>query len=157
MSLLQSILKTFVGDKSERDVKSIQPLIEKIHTFETALAALSHDELRLKTAEFKQKIKEARSEKDTKIEALKTEAENTIDIDAREDIYASIDMLEQEAYQISEKVLNDILPEAFAVIKETAKRFKENTTLTVKATAKDLELSASKSYITISGENAIWA
>lgn len=157
MSLLNSILKAFVGDKSEKDVKNIQPLIVKIHTFEKALAAISHDELRAKTAEFKQKIKEARSEKDIKIQSLKSDAENTVDIDAREDIYATIDVLEQEAYQISEKVLNDLLPEAFAVIKETAKRFKENTTITVKATAKDIELSASKTYITLSGENAIWA
>jgi len=157
MSFLNSILKAFVGDKSEKDVKSIQPLIAKVHTFEKALAALSHDELRAKTAEFKDKIKQARAEKDAKIASLKTDAENTVDIDAREDIYAAIDVLEAEAYEISEKVLNDILPEAFAVVKETAKRFKENTTLTVKATSKDTELSATKPYITIEGDNSTWA
>lgn len=157
MSFLNSILKAFVGDKSEKDVKAIQPLIAKVHTFEKALAALSHDELRAKTAEFKEKIKQARAEKDAKIAALKNDAENTTDIDAREDIYAAIDVLEKEAYEISEKVLNEILPEAFSVVKETAKRFKDNTTLTVKATSKDIELSATKSYITIEGDNAVWA
>ena len=157
MSFLNSILKAFVGDKSEKDVKAIQPLITKVHTFEKALAALSHDELRAKTAEFKEKIKHARAEKDAKIATLKSDAENTTDIDAREDIYAAIDVLEKEAYEISEKVLNEILPEAFAVVKETAKRFKDNTTLTVKATPKDIELSATKSYITIEGDNAVWA
>ena len=157
MSFLNSILKAFVGDKSEKDVKAIQPLIAKAHTFEKALASLSHDELRAKTAEFKDKIKQARAEKDAKIAALKTDAENTVDIDAREDIYAAIDVLEAEAYEISEKVLNDILPEAFAVVKETAKRFKDNTSIKVKASAKDIELSATKSYITIDGEHAIWA
>lgn len=157
MSFLNSILKAFVGDKSEKDVKAIQPLIAKVHTFEKALATLSHDELRAKTAEFKEKIKQARAEKDAKIAALKSDAENTTDIDAREDIYAAIDVLEKEAYEISEKVLNEILPEAFAVVKETAKRFKDNTTLTVKATSKDIELSATKSYITIDGDNAVWA
>lgn len=157
MSFLNSILKAFVGDKSEKDVKAIQPLIAKVHTFEKALAALSHDELRAKTAEFKEKIKHARAEKDAKIATLKSDAENTTDIDAREDIYAAIDVLEKEAYEISEKVLNEILPEAFAVVKETAKRFKDNTTLTVKATPKDIELSATKSYITIEGDNAVWA
>lgn len=157
MSFLNSILKAFVGDKSEKDVKAIQPLIAKVHTFEKALAALSHDELRAKTTEFKEKIKQARAEKDAKIAALKSDAENTTDIDAREDIYAAIDVLEKEAYEISEKVLNEILPEAFAVVKETAKRFKDNTTLTVKATSKDIELSATKSYITIEGDNAVWA
>lgn len=157
MSFLNSILKAFVGDKSEKDVKAIQPLIAKVHTFEKALAALSHDELRAKTAEFKEKIKHARAEKDAKIATLKSDAENTTDIDAREDIYAAIDVLEKEAYEISEKVLNEILPEAFAVVKETAKRFKDNTSLTVKATPKDIELSATKSYITIEGDNAVWA
>ena len=157
MSLINSILKAFVGDKSQKDVKAIQPLINKVKTFETALASLSHDELRAKTIEFKEKIKVARSEKDSKIEALKVEAENTTDIDKREDIYTEIDALEKEAYEISENVLNELLPEAFAVLKETAKRFKDNTSITVNATAKDRELSATKPYITIEGDKANWA
>ena len=135
MSIINSILKAFVGDKSEKDVKAIQPLINKVKTFESALQALSHDELRAKTAEFKDKIQQARAEKDAKIASLKKDAEQTEDIDAREDIYAEIDAVEKEAYEISEKVLNEILPEAFAVVKETARRFKENTSITVTATA----------------------
>jgi preprotein translocase subunit SecA len=150
-------LKAFVGDKSEKDVKAIQPLITKVKSFENALKALSHDELRAKTAEFKSKIQQARAEKDAKIVSLKQDAEQTQDIDAREDIYAEIDKIEKEAYEISEKVLNEILPEAFAVVKETARRFKENTTITVTASPKDCELSATKSYITIEGDNASWA
>ena len=157
MSIINSILKAFVGDKSEKDVKAIQPIITKVKTFESALKALSHDELRAKTAEFKAKIQQARAEKDNKIVSLRQEAEQTQDIDAREDIYAEIDKIEKEAYEISEKVLNEILPEAFAVVKETARRFKENTSLTVTATPKDRELSATKSYITIEGDNATWA
>lgn len=157
MSIINSILKAFVGDKSEKDVKAIQPLITKVKSFENALKALSHDELRAKTAEFKSKIQQARSEKDAKIVSLKQDAEQTQDIDAREDIYAEIDKIEKEAYEISEKVLNEILPEAFAVVKETARRFKENTTITVTASPKDRELSATKSYITIEGDNARWA
>jgi preprotein translocase subunit SecA len=150
-------LKAFVGDKSEKDVKAIQPLVTKVKSFESALQALSHDELRAKTAQFKSKIQQARAEKDAKISSLKQDAEQTQDIDAREDIYAEIDTIEKEAYEISEKVLNEILPEAFAVVKETARRFKENSTITVTATPKDRELSASKSYIKIEGENASWA
>ena len=157
MSIINSILKAFVGDKSEKDVKAIQPIITKVKSFESALKALSHDELRAKTAEFKAKIQQARAEKDNKIVSLRQEAEQTQDIDAREDIYAEIDKIEKEAYEISEKVLNEILPEAFAVVKETARRFKENTSLTVTATPKDRELSATKSYITIEGDNATWA
>jgi preprotein translocase subunit SecA len=150
-------LKAFVGDKSEKDVKAIQPLVTKVKSFESALQALSHDELRDKTAQFKLKIQQARAEKDAKIASLKQDAEQTQDIDVREDIYAEIDSIEKEAYEISEKVLNEILPEAFAVVKETARRFKENTSISVTASPKDRELSASKSYITIDGDHAIWA
>jgi preprotein translocase subunit SecA len=157
MSFINSILKAFVGDKSQKDVKAIQPIITKVKTFENALSQLSNDDLRAKSIEFKNKIKEARAEKDSKIGALKLEAENTSDIDKREDIYNEIDALEKEAYDISEKTLNDILPEAFAVIKETAKRFKESTTISVTATPLDRELSATKSYITLDGDKAIWA
>ncbi|BCY28538.1 preprotein translocase subunit SecA [Flavobacterium okayamense] len=157
MSFVDSILKIFVGDKSEKDVKAIQPIIAKVKTFESSLKALSHDELRAKTAEFKGKIKAARAEKDNQIASLKEKAETTDDIDVREDIYAEIDQLEADAYELSEKVLNEILPEAFAVVKETARRFKENTSITVSATPKDRELSATKPYIVIEGDNAVWA
>ena len=157
MNILNSILKAFVGDKSQKDVKAIQPLILKIKTFEKSLQALSNDQLREKTTQFKAAIKAARAEKDAAIATLKQQAEQTEDIDAREDIYAEIDKIDAEAYQISEKTLNEILPEAFAVVKETARRFKENTTISVTATPKDIELSASKSYITIDGNTAIWA
>ena len=157
MSFINSILKVFVGDKSEKDVKALQGTVTKIKTFESSLASLSHDELRAKTTFFKDKIKEARAEKDAKIASLLKDAETIEDIDKREDIYASIDALEKEAYEISEKTLNEILPEAFAVVKETAKRFKENTQLVVTATPKDRELSATKSYINIVGDTAVWA
>ena len=157
MSFINSIIKAFVGDKSQKDVKATQPYITKIKALEPKLAALSHDELRAKTVEFKEKIKQAKAKQDAEIEAKKLEAENTADIDLREDIYNAIDALEKEAYDISEKVLSEILPDAFAVIKETARRFKENTSITVNATAKDRELSATKTYITLDGDKAIWA
>jgi preprotein translocase subunit SecA len=157
MSFINSIIKAFVGDKSQKDVKATQPYITKIKALEPVLASLSHDELRAKTVEFKEKIKQARAKQDSEIEAKKVEAENTADIDLREDIYNAIDALEKEAYDISEKVLAEILPDAFAVIKETARRFKDNTTITVTATPKDRELSATKTYITLDGEKAIWA
>ena len=157
MSFINSILKAFVGDKSQKDVKAIQPLVVKIKSFESALMALSHDELRAKTVTFKEKIKQARAEKDAKIAELKLKAENTIDIDDREDIYNAMDALEREAYEISEKVLMEILPEAFAVVKETARRFKENSTITVTSTEKDRELSATKPYITLVGDQTNWS
>ena len=157
MSFINSILKAFVGDKSEKDVKAIKPFLNKIKTYESNLASLSHDELRAKTTAFKETIKLARAEKDNKIASLKTEVEQILDIDKREDLYLTIDALEKEAYEISEKVLLEILPEAFAVVKETAKRFKDNNSIKVKATPKDIELSATKSYISLEGDDAIWA
>ncbi len=157
MSFINSIIKAFVGDKSQKDVKATQPYINKTKALEPILAALSHDELRAKTTEFKEKIKQARAKQDAEIESKKQEAESTADIDKREDIYIAIDALEKEAYEITEKVLSEILPDAFAVIKETARRFKENASVTVTATPKDRELSAAKSYITLEGEQAVWA
>jgi preprotein translocase subunit SecA len=157
MSFINDILKLFVGDKSKKDVGALQGTITKIKAVEASLSNLSHDELRAKTTQFKEKIKQARAEKDSKIATLQQEADAVADIDKREDIYAAIDALEKEAYEISEKVLNEILPDAFAVVKETAKRFKENSQLTVTATPKDRELSATKSYINIVGDTAVWA
>lgn len=157
MSFINTIIKAFVGDKSQKDVQATQHYITKIKAIEPTLATLSHDELRAKTVEFKDKIKQARAAQDTEIAAKKAQAEATEDIDQREDIYNAIDTLEKEAYEITEKVLKEILPEAFAVIKETAKRFKENTSIMVTATPKDRELSAAKPYITLEGDTATWA
>jgi preprotein translocase subunit SecA len=157
MSFINNILKILVGDKSKKDVGAIQPILKKIKQFESELSALSHDALRERTTIFKQKIKDSRASQDQKISNLKNEAEQTIDIDKREDLYLEIDRLEKEAYDATEKVLNDILPEAFAVIKDTARRFKENTHVRVNATPKDIMLSAQKTYITLEGNDAVWA
>ncbi|WP_338357915.1 preprotein translocase subunit SecA [Yeosuana marina] len=157
MSFLNSVLKVFVGDKSKQDVKAIMPIVEQIKTFEKALEALSHDELRAKTLEFKATIAEANKPIDEKIESLLVEAEATEDIDKREDIYQEIDKLKDEAYTVTEEVLNTILPEAFAVVKETTKRFVNNTEIKVSASTYDRELSGTKDYVTLDGEHAIWA
>jgi preprotein translocase subunit SecA len=157
MSFLNSVLKVFVGDKSKQDVKAMMPLVEKIKSFEAQIESLSHDELRAKTAEFKSKIAEARKNIEDKISSLIEEADATEDIDRKEDIYLEIDTLKDESYAVTEGVLNDILPEAFAVVKETAKRFVNNTSITVKATTFDREISGSKDYVTLDRENATWS
>ena len=157
MSFLNSVLKVFVGDKSKQDVKAITPLVNKIKTFEAALEALSHDELRAKTAEFKKIIAEANKPIDEQIEKLLAEAELTEDIDQREDIYLDIDKLKEDAYLVTEDVLNTILPEAFAVVKETTKRFVNNTEIKVTANTFDRELSGTKGYVTLDNEHAIWS
>lgn len=156
MSFLNSVLKMFVGDKSKKDIKGIQPIVDKIKEYEQQLGQLSLDELRAKTTQFKSRITEACKEVNDKITALQKEAESISDIERKEDIYQEIDTLRDEEYTISEGVLAEILPEAFAVVKETAKRFTHNTELTVTATPYDRELSGIYEYVTLDDDKAIW-
>jgi preprotein translocase subunit SecA len=156
MSFINNIIKAFVGDKSDKDVKALQPYLNKIKTFESNLIALSHDELRARTFFFKDQLQVARAGIDAKIATLKKEVEGIEDIDQREDIYVAIDALEKEAYDLSEKTLLEILPEAFAVVKETARRFKDNSEIRVTATAKDREFSAIKPYVSLDGDQSVW-
>ena len=156
MSFINSVLKAFVGDKSKKDVKELQPILKQIKSFESVLETLSLDELRAKTNEFKARIKADRKELDEKIDELTLQVHASTDIDKNEDIYGEIDKLQEEAYKISENTLNDILPEAFAVIKETAKRFVANETLEVTATEFDRKLSGNKDYVSLDGDKAIW-
>ncbi|TYP99399.1 protein translocase subunit secA [Tenacibaculum adriaticum] len=156
MSILNSVIKLFVGDKQEKDLKVLQPIVNKVKAFETSLAGLSNDQLREKTAEFKTKISNATKDFTDKISLLEEEAK-TADIDRQEDVYAEIDRLKDEAYQVSEQVLETIMAEAFAVIKETAKRFANNSEIEVTATSFDRELSATKEHITLEGDKAFWA
>jgi len=157
MKLINNLLKIFVGDKSEKDIKAIQPLVKHVLKFEQEFQSLSNEELRAKTIAFKQKIQAALNKQKEEIAKIKTEIETTEDIDKREDLYLEIDKIEKEAYEISEKVLAEILPEAFAVVKETAKRFTNNPTISVKSTPNDVELSATKSYVNILDDQAIWS
>jgi preprotein translocase subunit SecA len=157
MGILDKVLKVFVGDKSKQDVSAITPIVEKVKTFESALEALSHDELRTKTTEFKDKIAEARKPLQEKKDELLSKAEETEDIDEREDLYLAADKIEDDIYEVTEDVLNAILPEAFAVVKETAKRFVSNTEIPVTANAFDREVSGEKDYVTLDGNKAMWA
>ena len=156
MSLLNSILKVFVGDKSKQDVKSILPIVQQIKSLEEEIKALSHDQLRGKTEEFKLRLSEARKETEEQIDQLKIQIESTEDIDERESLYEQIDRLKEEQYEISESCLNAILPEAFAVMKETAQRFVDNSEITVSANPYDRILSGKKSYVNLKGDVATW-
>ena len=157
MSLVNSIIKAFVGDKSKKDVKELQPIVKKIRSFESALQQLSHDELRQKTAEFKAIIAEKCSDIHKEIDRLQEESKSSADIDKNEAIYNQIDSLREEAYRITEDTLNSLLPEAFAVVKETTRRFAENETIKVVASEFDRKLSGTKEYVTLDGEAAIWS
>lgn len=156
MSILNSMIKLFVGDKQQKDLKILQPIVEKVKSFEAAIASLSNDQLREKTAEFKNKIQEATKPFSDQILNLE-EKVKTADIDSQEDIYAEIDKLKDESYEASEKILAEITAEAFALVKETAKRFTNNEEIEVTATPFDRELSATKEHISLEGEKAFWA
>ena len=157
MSILNSILKTFVGDKTKKDLSQITPLISEINSHQKNLETLSHDELRQKTIIFKEEITKERKDFDLTILKLLEEVKLTGDIDLKESLYQQIDSQEEEAQNAVEEVLNKILPEAFAVVKETARRFVENTSIEVTASEYDRELSQQKEYIDLKGDKAFWA
>ncbi len=155
MSILNSVIKVFVGDKQKKDLKILQPIVDKVKTFESNISSLSNDALRAKTLEFKQKIKDATKIYDEQIEKLEEEAA-TAEIERQEVIYAEIDTLKDESYKASEAVLEELMPEAFAVVKETATRFVNNTEVEVSATPFDRELSATREHIVLEGDKAYW-
>ena len=155
MSILNSVIKLFVGDKQQKDLKILQPIVQKVQAFESSLAGLSNDELRNKTVEFKQKISDATKTFRDQIEALEQEAAEA-EIDRQEAIFSEIDKLRDEAYEASEVVLEEIMPEAFGVVKETAKRFVENEEIEVTATPFDRELSGVHEHVSLEGDKAYW-
>ncbi|WP_304067504.1 preprotein translocase subunit SecA [Pedobacter glucosidilyticus] len=154
--MLNFINKLF-GSKSERDVKSLRPIVDKINEEFQKLAHISHDELRAKTQEFKQRIQESLSEINEKIIEIKNNVEQNPELPLHEKTayYDEIDRLEKERNKKLETALMDILPEAFAVVKETARRFSENETLEVTASVFDRELAAKKANVIIQGDKAI--
>ena len=154
--MLGKILKLFVGDKSKKDLKLINPIIEKIHSFEQVMSSLSNDELRAQTNEFKNQINNSIAEINSQIDKIKKEIEEVTDFDKKEGLFGQIDKLNEEAYNVSEDTLNEILPKAFAVVKETAKRFVENKEVIVEANDNDIELSSRKDYIQVKNNKSYW-
>ncbi|WP_353127681.1 preprotein translocase subunit SecA [Parapedobacter pyrenivorans] len=152
-----TFLSKIFGSKSDRDIKHIQPLVTKIKEEYAKLDSLTHDELRAKTANFKQRISEYLSGIDKEIADLKSEAEQDgIEMTEKTAIYDKVDKLIKERDQKLEEVLMQLLPEAFAVVKETARRFTENSEVEVTASDFDRELAASKSHVYISDNKAVW-
>ena len=156
MSFFNSILKFFIGDKTKKDIKSILPIVEEVKSFESEISKLNNDELREQTQNFKSEIELSINEIKSKIKELKEAVDKTDDFDEKEELYTQIDKCEEESYKITEDTLNKILPQAFAVVKETAKRFFNNKELIVKATAFDREISANKEYVELNKNNAVW-
>ncbi|MCZ4225340.1 preprotein translocase subunit SecA [Pedobacter rhodius] len=155
--MLGFLAKIF-GSKSERDIKSIQPLVVKINEEYAKLSSISNDELRAKTKEFKDRIATFLADIDGKISALKADAEGEdLDLHQKTALYDQVDALGKERDTELEKVLLEILPEAFAVVKETSRRLSENDYLEVTATQFDRDYAARKSNVKIVGDKAQWA
>ena len=152
-----NFLKSLFGDKSTRDMKLIQPLVEKVKAAYPEVQALSNDELRAKTKEIQKYVQDAAKEQKEQIDALKAKIEDT-PIDEREVIFNEIDKLDKEALEIYEKALDEVMPVAFSIVKETARRFAENEETIVTATDFDRELAGdpTKDFITIDGDKAIY-
>jgi preprotein translocase subunit SecA len=154
--MLEFISKLF-GSKSERDVKSVTPIVEKIKEEYAKLESLSHDELRAKTIAFKETIREGLTGIDNDIQQIKDQIEANPEMDMSEkvELYRQVDKLEKDRNKELEVILMDILPQGFAVVKETARRLKENKTIEVTATEFDRELAARKPNVVIKGDKAI--
>ena len=151
------ILKSLFGDKSSRDMKLIQPLVEQVKAVYPEVQKLDNDALRARTKTLQQQVQNSANEQKKRIEELKATIENT-PIDERADIFAQIDKIEKEVLEIYEGALNEVMPEVFAIVKETARRFAENEETIVTANDFDRELAGDpkKDFITIDGDKAIY-
>ena len=153
---VNDFLKKLFGNKSQRDLKEIQPIVDKINAIYPTLASLTNDELRARVTKVREELKASKADKEKEISDLKAEIE-TLDYDKREPLWEKVDSLKSEILDVLEKELDKHLPEVFAVVRETARRFKENEELTVTATDFDRELAAEgKDFIRIEGDNAIY-
>ena len=157
MAGLLGILGKLFGNKYDKDVKEITPLVDKINEEFSKLSSLSNNELREKTTEFKKQISDFISEEKSKIETLKEKSKLTeTKTEEKEELYKEIDALEKTVIDKIEKILNTVLPQAFAVVKETAKRFTENESIDVTASKNDTELAATKDFVSINGDTATY-
>ena len=150
------ILQALFGNKSSRDMKLIQPLVEKVKATYDELKALSNDQLRAKTKEIQAHVQNSAKEQKEKIAELKAQIEET-PIDERESLFNQIDKLEKEALEVYEVALNEVMPVAFGIMHDTARRFTENEEIVVTATDFDRDLAATKDFVRIEGDNAIYS
>ena len=153
---LNKILQSLFGNKSTRDMKLIQPLVEKVKATYDEIKALSNDQLRAKTKEIQAYVQNAAKEQKEKIAELKAQIEET-PIDERESLFNQIDKLEKEALEVYEVALNEVMPVAFGIMHDTARRFTENEEIVVTATDFDRDLAATKDFVRIEGDNAIYS
>ncbi len=156
MSLINKILSGFLGSKSERDIKEIMPIVDKIREIYPSITQLSHDELRARSAALRTKVRSSVSDLETEIARLREEVERTEDFDEKENLYERIDRIEKEIDARLAAVMDEILPEAFAIMKDTARRFVENDVVEVTANDFDREMAAKYDHVEIKGDKALW-
>ena len=151
-------LKKILGTKQDRDLKQYQAMVIEVNQYFEAYQSLSNDELRSKTLEFRQRIKEYLSDIDAEITSINQQAIDAEDFNDKENLFKEVDELRKNRDKALEDVLLSILPEAFAVVKETSRRFSNNEILEVTATEHDRNLAAKagKGHVTIEGEKALW-
>lgn len=155
MAFINKILGAFLGNKSDRDIREVTPILEKIKAEYERIKLFSNDDLRVESRKLREIISERIRPEEEQIEALKLKAEEA-EVQDTEEIYQEVDKLEERIDGKIEEVLNEVLPVAFAVVKETAKRFFESNTVVVSASDFDRELAARKTNVEISGDQAIW-
>ncbi|MFM9052231.1 MAG: preprotein translocase subunit SecA, partial [Bacteroidota bacterium] len=158
MGLLNSILGSLFGSKSARDLKELNPIVDKVKAAYASTESLSNDALRERTNEFKKRINDHLQEIENEITSLEATAtaEPDMDVHQLEELYRKVDELKKQRNNEIEVVLSEILPEAFAVVKQTAKRFTENQSITVTASEHDRNLAIRKDYVVISGDKATY-
>ncbi|MDG1781659.1 MAG: preprotein translocase subunit SecA [Flavobacteriales bacterium] len=156
---VNKILKRILGDKAEKDIQDIQPVVDQVNKVFATLQGESADQLRGRTQTLRQKIKDRIKDQEEEIRQLKLQIETnpTMDLDAKEAIYETVDGLELKINEVIEEVLEEILPEAFAVIKETARRFKEHSPVRVSATDFDKQYATERNSVEIEGNDALWS
>ena len=155
---MANFLTKIFGDKSQRDLKTVKPFLDATLNIYPSIQALDNDGLRAKTIEFKERIAKAIASEEEELKQMRDriDAEYDMPVEEKEALYKRIDELEKQSYDKTQKVLDEILPEAFAVVKETARRFAENETVVVTATDHDRDLAATHASITIDGDRAIY-
>ena len=156
MSIVNSLLKVFLGDKSGKDLKKLTPLVDEINKHFIGMSSLSNDELRGKTDNFKQIISDKTFELVSSIKQLNETIANESSNIEKEKLFSEVEKIENDLTETKSQILDEILPEAFAVVKETARRFYENDSIKVSATDFDKEIGSKKTYVSIDGESAIW-
>src|SRR5690554_6960882 len=154
MGFNKFISKLF-GNKAQRDLGEINPIVKRIQEAYPAIEQLTNDELRAKTKELEKEISEYVSEEKAEIERLKAGMEE-IELDEREGVWNQVDKLEKEITEKYEKILNELLPVAFSVMKDTARRFTQNSEVVVTATQFDRDLATNDEFVRVEGEKAIY-